>query len=55
MGLVIKKVEAIIRKRGEKGGQLTMEDLEEIPEIHTSVWPALFESDIITLEPSEVE
>lgn len=50
-----KKVEAIIKKRDEKGGQLTIEDLEEISEIHTSVWPALFDSGIITLEPSESE
>lgn len=50
-----KKVEAIIKKRDETGGQLTIEDLEKISEIHTSVWPGLFDSGIITLEPSETE
>ena len=50
-----KKVEAIIKKRNETDGQLPIEDLEEIAEIHTSVWPALFDSGIITLEPSESE
>ena len=29
--------------------------MEEISEIHTSVWPALFDSGIITLEPNESE